>query len=166
MDAAFAAADEDRTDDERLDPPEGTYLEIALRAGSNPEAVLERKRDGIRPGAVVRPEQADELLNDNQTTVALFVPDSARAVLQEIIQEYTSGDLTEKGKVPRKDRVEPIDAVRQARLETFWTDEPNALPREPTMQFGGKLGAFRVRLKKYLPLQRLSAWLLRKRPTG
>lgn len=131
MDAAFAAADEDRTDDDRLDPPDGTYLEVALRAGSNPEAVLERKRDGIRPGAVVRPEQTDELQNDNQTTVALFVPDNAREVLQEIIQDYTSGDLTKKGKVPRKDRVEPIDAIRQARLETFWTDEPDALPREP-----------------------------------
>jgi len=131
LDAALAAADATRVQDERLDPPDGTYVEVALRPGSNPETVLDRKRDGIRSGAVIRPEESDEFQNDNQTTVALFVPDGARAVLQEIIKEYTEGDLTEKGNIPKKDKVEPIEAIRQARLETFWTDDPLTLPSEP-----------------------------------
>jgi len=105
-------------------------VEVALRPGSNPETVLERKSDGIIAGAVVRSEGDEGLENVNETTVALFVPDEARAVFHDIIQEYTSGDLTDSGKVPRKDKIEPIDAIRQARLETFWTDEPDAMPRE------------------------------------
>lgn len=130
MEAAFEAADNTRTEDERLDPPKGTYLEVALQAGSNPEAVLERKRDGIRTGAVIRTDDGEEVQNNTPTRVALFVPDEARAVLEEIIKDYTYGDLTEKGTAPRKNKIEPIDAIRQARLETFWTDEPEALPRE------------------------------------
>lgn len=129
LDAAFVEADDNRTEDDRIDPPEGTYVEVALRPGSNPETVLDRKSVGIRTGAVVRTE-GDALQNDNQTTVALYVPDSARAILRQIIQEYTEGDLTATGNIPRKDKVEPIEAIRQARLETFWTDEPSALPQE------------------------------------
>jgi hypothetical protein len=115
LDAAFVEADDNRTEDDRIDPPEGTYVEVALRPGSNPETVLDRKSVGIRTGAVVRTE-GDALQNDNQTTVALYVPDSARAILRQIIQEYTEGDLTATGNIPRKDKVEPIEAIRQARL--------------------------------------------------
>ncbi len=129
LDAAFTEADDTRTEDDRIDPPDGTYVEVALRPGSNPEAVLDRKSVGIRTGAVVRTD-GDALQNDNQTTVALFVPDNARAVLQQIIQDYTDGDLTATGKIPRRDKVEPIEAIRQARLETFWTDEPDAMPQD------------------------------------
>ncbi len=123
MDAAFVSADATRPQDDRLDPPDGVFLEVDLRAGTNPEKTLERKRDNIRPGAV-------RTTADNETRVALFVPDEARPVLQQILNEYTHGETNARGEPPKRDKVEPIESIRQARLETFWTDEPNALPAE------------------------------------
>lgn len=124
MQAAFIDADDIRPEDDRLEQPEGVFLEVDLRRSSNPEAVLERKRDNIRPGAVLTTE-------NQEVRVALFVPDDARPVLQSILNEYINGDLNARGEPPRKDKVEPIEAIRRARLETFWTDEPNALPQQP-----------------------------------
>jgi len=122
--AAFAAADEERPADDRLPPPEGTYLEVELYRGTKPD-VLERKRDGIRPGAA----KANEA---NERTVALYVPDHARAALQQILEDYTSGALTERAQnPPNMSTVGPIEAFRSARLETFWTDRPEALPQNP-----------------------------------
>ncbi|HAD16570.1 MAG TPA: peptidase S8 family protein [Erythrobacter sp.] len=120
MDAAFAGADLIRPQDERLEAPNGVFLEVDLRPGTNPEKTLERRRLDVRPGAVRTTE-------DNETRVALYVPDEARPVLQQIIDEYTTGDQNAGGQ--QKDRVEPINAMRQARLETFWTDDPAALPQ-------------------------------------
>lgn len=122
--AAFRESDLSRPADDRLDPPDGAVLEVELRRRSDP-GELERKKDGIRPGAV-RTEDNDTI------TVALYVPDDARHVLETIIQDYTTGPLTEIGlQPPRKDFVEPIEAFRQARLETFWTDELASLPAGP-----------------------------------
>jgi len=119
--AAFAGADSQRPDDPRIEPPTGVYLEVELRRNEKPDK-LERKSDGVRPGAVK--------VEDNETrTVALFVPDEARPALAQILQDYTNGSLTERGQKPRhKDFVEPIESFRQARLETFWTDDLDALP--------------------------------------
>ncbi len=123
MRAAFVEADDDRLEDDRLDHTDGVFLEVALRRGTNPIDTLERKRDKIRPGAV-------STTNDNEIRVALFVPDDARPVLENIIDEYINGDLNDRGAPPKRDKVEPIEAIRRARLETFWTDEPDALPQE------------------------------------
>lgn len=124
MQAAFIAADAVRPQDERLEPPQGIFLEVDLRRSSNPETTLERKSDKIRPGAVSTTE-------NQEVRVALFVPDDARPVLQSILDEYLNGDLNKRGEPPKKDKIEPIEAIRRARLETFWTDEPSALPQQP-----------------------------------
>tara|TARA_R110000787_G_scaffold166227_1_gene279247 strand:- start:6269 stop:8743 length:2475 start_codon:yes stop_codon:yes gene_type:complete len=123
MRAAYVEADAARPQDDRLEQPEGIFLEIDLRRGTNPLDTLERKRDKIRPGAVSTTE-------NDQVRVALFVPDEARPVLESIVEEYVSGDLNARGEAPRKDKVEPIEAIRRARLETFWTDEPSTLPQQ------------------------------------
>lgn len=122
--AAFAGADRAKPRDDRIDQPQGVYLEVELtRKATGGE--LERKKSGIKPGAA----QVEE----NQTvTVALYVPDAARPLLEKILQDYTTGPLTERARQPQqKAFVEPIEAIRQARLETFWTDDRDALPRGP-----------------------------------
>lgn len=126
LNAALAAADADRPVDNRLPLATGSYLEVELRRGTKPD-ILERKTEGIRPGAT----KADE---NNVRTVALYVPDSARRALQQIIEDYTSGPLTGRGVPQRADKIGPIEAFRRARLETVWTDDPNALPQDPQHQ--------------------------------
>ncbi len=124
MQAAFLEADAIRPQDDRLERPEGVFLEVDLRRGTNPVDTLERKRDKVRPGAVSTTE-------DNEVRVALFVPDDARPVVERIVAEYLNGDVNARGEPPRKNKVEPIEAIRRARLETFWTDDPETLPLEP-----------------------------------
>ena len=65
-------------------------------------------------------------------TSRIYVPDSARVALRQILEDYTSGPLTERAQnPPNKSRVGRIEAFRRARLETFWTDQPEALPQNP-----------------------------------
>lgn len=124
LNAAFEAIDEVRGQDERLDAAGGGFIEVELRRGANPTTVLERKTEGIRPGAVKD--------TYNARTVALFVPDHAREALAEILRDYRDGPLTPKRQnPPNAARVEPIEAFRRAHLNTFWTDDPEALPDEP-----------------------------------
>jgi hypothetical protein len=85
--------------------------------------VLEWKKQGIRPGATKD--------RDNLRTVALYVPDNAREAIQQILDDYLSGPLSPKGNPPNASRVEKIEEIRRARLEVFWTDDPNALPDNP-----------------------------------
>ncbi len=118
--AAYQAFDAARREDERLDPPEGAFLEVELKRGSRIEAV-ERKRDGITPGAA-RLEETDIRI------VGLYVPDGARGVFLDILREYQEGELTPKGKPQRKGFVEAIESIRRAHLETFWTDDVSRLP--------------------------------------
>lgn len=125
--AALALADHIRPTDERLEPPNGTFIEVELRSGTKPDA-LDQKREGIRSGAA----KTD---NQNERTIALFVPDEARPVFQQIIDDYINGPLTARGNnPPNKTKVEAIEAFRAARLETFWTDDPRALPQDSQHQ--------------------------------
>jgi hypothetical protein len=124
LDAAISAIDETRIEDSRLDPPLGGYIEVELRGRTEPSGALERKTQGIRPGAV-----REELTT---RTVALYVPDRAREALAAILVDYRDGPLSEKAqRPPNAGSVEPIEAFRQARLGTFWTDDPAALPVDP-----------------------------------
>ena len=118
--AAYRAFDAARREDERIGPPEGAFLEVELKRGTRIETV-ERKRDGITPGAARR-EETDIRI------VGLFVPDEAREVFLDILREYQEGELTPKGKPRRKGFVEAIESIRQAHLETFWTDDVSRLP--------------------------------------
>lgn len=124
MRAAFAGSEADRPRDERIESVPGVFVEVELRPGTNPETTLDRKRDGVRAGAIQKTE------NDN-LKVALFVPDGARPVLEQILEDYRTGDLNAKNEPPKKDKVEPIETIRRVRFETFWTDEPSALPARP-----------------------------------
>jgi hypothetical protein len=125
--AALALADKSRPADDRLAAPSGTILEVELRRGT-PADILEQKSKGVRVGAA----KADE---GNERTVAVFIPDGARAAFEKILDDYINGPLTKRGKnPPNKGKVEAIDAFRMARLETVWTDDPRALPADPQQQ--------------------------------
>jgi hypothetical protein len=87
--------------------------------------VLDQKSQGIKSSAAKLDERSDR-------TVALYVPDATRAVLEKILDDYLNGPLTAVGRnPPNQSKVEAIEAVRTARLETFWTDDPEALPTDP-----------------------------------
>lgn len=118
--ASYRAFDAARREDPRVDPPQGAFLEVELRRGSRVD-VVERKEDGIKPGAA-------RLDTNEKRTVGLYVPDESREVFAEILREYQEGELTPRGKPRRKAFVEPIESIRAARLETFWTDDPSRLP--------------------------------------
>ncbi|PIO42666.1 S8 family peptidase [Phyllobacterium zundukense] len=125
LNTAFEAADSARVVDDRLPPPQGSYVEVELRRGTNPD-VLAKKRQGIKPTAV-KDDAAGR-------TVALYVPDHARVALSAILADYRSGPLTGAGKPPKDATVGPIEAFRRARLEVLWTDDAAALPSDPQHQ--------------------------------
>ena len=118
--ASYRAFDAARREDPRLDPPQGAFLEVELKRGSRVD-VVERKDDGIKPGAA-------RLDTNEKRIVGLYVPDESREVFAEILREYQEGELTPRGKPQRRAFVEPIESIRAARLETFWTDDPSRLP--------------------------------------
>ena len=118
--AAYRTFDAERREDPRLGPSEGAFLELEMKRGSRVE-VIERKKDRILPGAA-------RLDANDRRIVGVYVPDEAREVFAAILREYQEGELSEKGRPPRKDFVEAIESIRQARLETFWTDDPSRLP--------------------------------------
>ncbi|UDF05612.1 S8 family peptidase [Asticcacaulis sp. AND118] len=103
----------------------GAYYEVDLQKGA-PPSKLERKRDHIQSGATkVQPETYD-------TTTVVFIPDEAVPVLRAIFEDYRSGPLRESDAPPNKSYVEPINAIRRARLEAFWTDPLSLLPVRPS----------------------------------
>ncbi|MEZ5968656.1 MAG: S8 family peptidase [Hyphomonas sp.] len=105
---------------EGLPEPEGVFLEVDLVRGT-PVDLLERKNDGILPGAT--------RLQENQNkSVGVYVPEGALPVLQQILDEYAHGALTERGNPRRQSLVEPIEAIREATFRTFWTDSEARLP--------------------------------------
>ena len=122
--AALVLADAMRPSDERLAPPTGVPLEILLRRGSKAD-ILEQKTQGILAGST-------KFAADDDLTIALYVPDHARPMLDLIVDDYLNGPLTPKAQQPpNRPKVEAINAVRLAKLETFWTDNPAALPQGP-----------------------------------
>jgi hypothetical protein len=108
---ALDAADRTRPIDERLPAPSGTFLEVELRRGAQAD-ILDQKPKKLRTGAT-------KVNETNERTVALYVPDHARPVLDQILDDYLNGPLTEAGNPPKKSKVESIEAIRTARLETF-----------------------------------------------
>jgi hypothetical protein len=131
--AALELADQHRPHDERLPAATGVILEVELRRGT-PADHLESK--AIRVSAA----KADER---NDRTVAVYIPDGARAAFEKILDDYLNGPLTKKAQnPPNKAKIEAIDAFRTARLETVWTDDPEALPTEPQDQIWWALWCF------------------------
>lgn len=104
--------------------PDGGYYEVELRRGADP-GDLSRARDQIiAGGAKVEPQT-------ESVTATLFVPDASIPALEQILSDYRNGALSDKGKPPNKAYVEPIKSIRRARLISFWTDTPSALPDDP-----------------------------------
>jgi len=102
---------------------EGAYYEVELRKGAKADK-LERKRDSIAVGATkIHPET-------EAVSVVIFVPDVSVPVLEQILEDYATGDLTPKGKPKSKTYVDPIETIRRVRLLSFWTDDRAALPQE------------------------------------
>jgi Subtilase family len=131
---SLAAADANKPTDERLEAPDGTFIEVELRRGTNPET-LESKRQGIRAGAT-------KATDANYRTIALFVPDQARPVFEQIFDDYLNRD-TPGGNPAQQAKVESIESIRIARLETFWTDSSDALPRDAQQRMWWALWCYR-----------------------
>jgi hypothetical protein len=107
-----------------LEPSEGAYYQVELRKGAKADK-LERKRDDIVVGATkVDPET-------QAVSAVLFIPDASLPALEQIFEDYATGNLTGSGVPQRKDYVDPIETIRRARLFSFWTDDPATLPQEP-----------------------------------
>lgn len=113
LNIAFAARP-DLPADNRLPAPAGTYVEVELARGA-PADTLDMKSQGIRSSAAKK-DAAD------RTTIALYVPDHARPVLEQILSDYLDGPVSERGNPPNKKRVESIETIRVARIRTLWTD--------------------------------------------
>ena len=122
--AALAVMDESAPQIADLPVPDARVIEVELSARGRVED-LERRRNGIAPGATT----ADEHKN---IKVALHVPNDARDVLEQILDEYTNGPLLDSGEPPKKTFPEAIQNIREARLSTFWTDNSEKLPQQPT----------------------------------
>jgi hypothetical protein len=123
--ASLDEAIQARPVDDRLPVPTGSIIEVELRRGTEPDK-LDMVRQGVRSGAV-------KTTAANDRTIVLFVPDHARAALETIINDYLGRD-TDSGNPRNQAKVESIEAFRRARLETFWTDDPEALPTDPQAQ--------------------------------
>ena len=121
LDAALAMAEQTRPKDDRLPPITGSRIEVELRRGTDPE-VLNLKTQGIRAGA-------SKFTANNNRTIVLYVPDEARPALAAILNDYLTGEVSDRtGNPPQSGKVEAIEAFRQLRLEGAWTDDPEALP--------------------------------------
>ncbi|TKV43473.1 MULTISPECIES: S8 family peptidase [Sphingobium] len=126
-----------------LPPPDGTFLEVELSPQAGP-TTLERTREKTRQGAVTFTEQGAR-------RIALFVPDDMRDTLEAVFQDYTFGPLNERTGSPKgKTRVEAIEHIREARIRTFWRDDPAALPEDPQAEMWWSLWCFRDRVDRVL----------------
>lgn len=121
LNAALAVMDANAPSSPDLPEPDARVIEVQLSPNGRVDS-LERRRDGVKPGAAV----ADE---NGVVTVALHVPNDARPVLEQILEEYATGELSPAGAPPKRAFPEAISAIRQARLETFWTDALGSLPQ-------------------------------------
>ena len=118
---AYRAFDEERRQDPRIGPSDGTFLEVELKRGSRVETVERKRRARFVPGSA-------QLDDQRHPIVGLYVADESRNVFEAILREYEEGDLSENGRPPMKDFAESIESIRQARLETYFTDDRSNLP--------------------------------------
>ena len=108
--------------------PTGAYYEITLMPGSIPTKV-ERRSLGMRLGSV-------RFDGDNDAIkVVVFIPHNRVEAVEQIFEDFASGELRGKAqKPPGNDFAAPINEIRLARLEDFWTDEPSVLPHDAWAQ--------------------------------
>ena len=143
LNAAFNVADRGR---EALDlpegafPPDGIYIEVELAPSAGP-TTLEKKREGTRQGAVTISE-------NGARRIALFVPDDTRDVFEAVFRDYAFAHVEPGAEPPKKTRVEPIEHIRTARLQSFWRDDPAALPEGAQAEIWWALWCFKDRLDR------------------
>lgn len=118
---AYRAFDAQRKDGGRLGNSQGVFLEVEILSKAKIE-ILERKRDGYFPSAPKK-------ISDDLNSVGLYVPNDKRHVFEEILIEYTSGETTRTGLPKRKDLVDSVESIREAKFETYWTDSNSKLPQ-------------------------------------
>ncbi len=123
-------------DMEEIEPAKGIFLEVELHPDASPP-MLERKTEKTRQAAVT-------LSDEGSYRVALFVPDDSRETLAAIFDDYASSEVDADNPSPRKKtRVEPIEHIRNARLQSFWRDDPDALPEDAQTTIWWALWCFR-----------------------
>ncbi len=121
-------------------PPDGVYLEVELAPSVGP-TTLEKKREGTRQGAVT-------ISATGARRIALFVPDDCRDVFEAVFRDYAFKEVEVGAAAPKKSRVEPVEHIRTARLQTFWRDDPSALPEDPQVEMWWALWCFKDRLQR------------------
>lgn len=147
-------------DDAQRDRPKGNKAvpeskAVVLEVELSPQAGvtdLTRKREKTRQGAV-RLDQTS-----GAQKIAFIVPDDKRDVLAALLQEYAYGDMIHKGdkadQAPNEGRVVPIDHIRKGTFETFWQDDPEALPEDPTAEIWWALWCFRDEVDRVIDVAR------------
>jgi len=120
LNKALEDADKSRSVDAGEQTTAGAYVEFE----SSPRVALpksiEMRSKGVREGAA-RIDATDV------EKIVVYLPDSARDAFVERFRAYAEGQLTEKGNVRYAALANPIETVRAAVFESFWTD-PNPLP--------------------------------------
>lgn len=101
--------------DDRLAPAPGIYLEVELDRGTAADKI-DLKSEGVRSGAA----KVDDA---NRRTISLFVPNHARPIIEQIIEEYLNGELTASDQPKGRARVEAIENIRVGQISTRWTDQ-------------------------------------------
>ena len=95
--AQFSSAvkefEQDRPSDKRVTPEAGVYLEVELQRNANPDS-LEKKRNRLKPASA-------KLKASGNRIIGLFVPDEAKHVLESILTDYETGDLSGIGNTRR-----------------------------------------------------------------
>ncbi|MDR3526254.1 MAG: S8 family peptidase [Rhizomicrobium sp.] len=66
------------------------------------------------------------------------------------MNDYLNGEVSPAGNPPYKAKVESIEAIRMARLETLWTDKVGTLPADPQTQIWWALWCHRGRVGEVL----------------
>ena len=89
---------------------------------------------------------------------AAYVPDESREVFAEILREYQEGELTPGGKPQRRAFVDPIESIRAARLETFWTDDELPPPGRQMWWEVWCVRALEDELERLIAKDRDNAW--------
>ena len=135
LNSAFRRGDAARPDIPDLPEQHGSFLEITLAKGKRSED-LEKKKINIRPGA-------SQIVADDSVRLALYVPIKARDTFNSILDDYTNFTQSEEQKTaPRKGFVEAIEEIREAQLNTFWTDSPDRLPSDPDQEIWWELWCY------------------------
>lgn len=138
---AFDAALADRPEgSDEVPQPDKVVLEVELSPLA-PVTDLSRKREKTRQGAT----RLDPVSGAQK--IALIVPDDKREVMERLLDEYTYGEMIERGdnqtRAPNEDRIGRIESFRKGTFESFWQDDPAALPGDPQDEIWWGLWCFR-----------------------